>query len=86
MRMRSAGFASRYCNCGLTNLIGLDLRFNPGLRNIEALMENPGLGEGDVVELRHTDVSCADQARLVVKGIEVRTELFSSCLTATRVR
>lgn len=49
-------------------------------------MENPGLGEGDVVELRHTDVSCADQARLVVKGIEVRTELFSSCLTATRVR
>lgn len=71
---------------GLTKLMGLDLRYNPELRNIEALLENPGLGEGDVVELRHTDVSCADQARLAEKGIEVRTELFSSCLTANRQR
>lgn len=71
---------------GLTNLMQLDLRFNPDLRNIEALLENPGLGEGDIVELRHTDVSCTDQARLAAKGIEVRTELFSSCATATRQR
>ncbi|MCG8416114.1 MAG: hypothetical protein MI746_18000 [Pseudomonadales bacterium] len=71
---------------GLTNLMQLDLRFNPELRNIEALLENPGLGAGDIVELRHTDVSCTDQARLAEKGVEVRTELFSSCATATRQR
>ncbi len=71
---------------GLTNLIALDLRFNPDLVNIEALFENPGLGDGDIVELRHTNVSCVDQARLAEKGVEVRTELFSSCATATRQR
>ena len=71
---------------GLTNLMQLDLRFNPDLRNIQALLENPGIGAGDIVELRHTDVSCTDQARLADKGVEVRTELFSSCATATRQR
>lgn len=71
---------------GLTNLVALDLRFNPGLKNIQALIENPGLGAGDIVELRHTNVSCTDQARLAEKGIEVRTELFSSCATANRQR
>ena len=71
---------------GLTNLMALDLRFNPDLRNIQALFENPSLGAGDIVELRHTNVSCADQARLAEKGVEVRTELFSSCATANRQR
>ncbi len=71
---------------GLTNLMQLDLRFNPGLRDVQALIENPGIGAGDIVELRHTAVSCADQARLAAKGVEVRTELFSSCATATRQR
>lgn len=71
---------------GLTNLMALDLRFNPDLRNIQALFENPGIGAGDIVELRHTNVSCTDQERLAEKGIEVRTELFSSCATATRQR
>ncbi|MBT3858409.1 MAG: hypothetical protein HOF74_01130 [Gammaproteobacteria bacterium] len=71
---------------GLTNLLALDLRFNPELSNIQALFENPGIGAGDVVELRHTNVSCTDQARLAEKGGEVRTELFSSCATATRQR
>lgn len=71
---------------GLPNLMQLDLRFNPELRNIQALIENPGIGEGDIVELRHTDVSCSDQALLADKGVEVRTELFSSCATATRQR
>jgi len=71
---------------GLTNLMQLDLRFNPDLRNIQALLENPGLGEGDIVELRQTDVSCTDQAQLAEKGVEVRTELFSSCATASRQR
>ena len=71
---------------GLTSLMQLDLRFNPELRDIQALMENPGIGEGDIVELRHTDVSCVDQQRLAEKGVEVRTELFSSCATASRQR
>ena len=71
---------------GLTNLMQLDLRFNPDLNNIQALFENPGVGTGDIVELRHTNVSCTDQARLAEKGVEVRTELFSSCATATRQR
>ncbi len=71
---------------GLPNLMQLDLRFNPELTNIEALFENPGIGAGDIVELRHTNVSCTDQARLAEKGVEVRTELFSSCATATRQR
>jgi len=71
---------------GLTNLVALDLRFNPELTNIQALLENPGIGSGDIVELRHTNVSCTDQARLADKGVEVRTELFSSCATATRQR
>jgi large repetitive protein len=71
---------------GLTSLIQLDLRFNPELRNIQALFENPGIGAGDIVELRHTNVSCTDQARLAEKEVEVRTELFSSCATALRQR
>lgn len=71
---------------GLTSLMQLDLRFNPELTDIEALFENPGIGAGDIVELRHTNVSCTDQARLAEKGVEVRTELFSSCATATRQR
>lgn len=70
----------------LTNLMQLDLRFNPGLGDIQALFENPGIGAGDIVELRHTNVSCTDQQRLAEKGVEVRTELFSSCATATRQR
>ena len=71
---------------GLTNLMQLDLRFNPELSDIQPLLENPGIGVGDIVELRHTQVSCADQARLAEKGLEVRTELFSSCATASRQR
>lgn len=71
---------------GLTSLMQLDLRFNPDLTDIEALFENPGIGAGDIVELRHTNVSCTDQARLAERGVEVRTELFSSCATATRQR
>jgi len=71
---------------GLTSLMQLDLRFNPELTNIQALFENPGIGAGDIVELRHTNVSCADQARLAQRGVDVRTELFSSCATATRQR
>ena len=66
--------------------MALDLRFDPELTNIQALFENPGIGAGDIVELRHTNVSCTEQARLAEKGVEVRPELFPSCATATRPR
>jgi internalin A len=63
----------------LTNLTRLDLRYNPDLTNIQPLLDNSGIGEGDIVELRFTSVTCADQALLAAKGVEVRTELFSAC-------
>lgn len=64
---------------GLASLTNLDLRYNPDLSNIQPLLDNPGLGAGDIVELRFTRVTCADQALLAAKGVEVRTELFSAC-------
>ena len=68
----------------LTNLRNLDLRWNADLSDIQPLIDNPGLGDGDIVELRFTKVTCADQARLAAKGVEVRIELFSGCITPTR--
>ena len=64
---------------GLTDILYIDLRFNSDLDNIQPLLDNPGIGAGDIVELRFTSVTCADQARLAAKGVEVRTELFSAC-------
>ena len=61
---------------GLTNLMQFDLRFNPELSNVQALFENSGIGAGDIVELRHTNVSCTDQERLAEKRVEIRTEIF----------
>jgi len=69
---------------GLTNLMQFDLRFNPELSNIQALFENPGIGAGDIVELRHTNVSCTDQERPAEKEVEVRTEIFFPCATSNR--
>ena len=63
----------------LPNLARLDLRYNPELSDIRALLENPGIGSGDIVELRHTKVTCEDQGLLAAKGVEVRIELFSAC-------
>jgi Leucine-rich repeat (LRR) protein len=68
----------------LTNLRNLDLRYNADLSDIQPLIDNPGLGDGDNVELRFTTVTCADQARLAAKGVDVRIELFSGCITPTR--
>jgi hypothetical protein len=64
---------------GLTSLTGLDLRFNPELSDIQPLLDNPGLGAGDRVELRFTRVSCSDAALLEAKGVTVHNELFSPC-------
>ena len=64
---------------GLTSLTGLDLRFNAELSDIQPLLDNPGLGAGDRVELRFTRVSCRDAALLEAKGVTVHNELFSPC-------
>ena len=64
---------------GLTDILYIDLRYNSDLGNLQPLLDNPGIGAGDIVELRFTSVTCADQARLAAKGVEVRTELFSAC-------
>lgn len=69
---------------GLTTLRNLDLRYNPDLSDIQPLIDNAGLGEGDNVELRFTNVTCADQAQLAAKGVDVRIELFSGCITPSR--
>ena len=56
---------------GLTRLTNIDLRYNPDLSDIQPLLDNPGLGAGDIVELRFTSVTCTDQALLAAKGVEV---------------
>ena len=47
--------------------------------DIRPLLDNPGLGTGDRVELRFTRVSCRDAALLEAKGVIVHNELFSPC-------
>ncbi len=60
---------------GLTSLGGLGLDTNPGLSNIQPLLDNTGLGAGDRVFLQLTSVSCTDVAALQAKGVTV----FSDC-------
>ena len=60
---------------GLTSLTDLNLSGNSGLVNIQALLDNTGLGVGDVVLLRNTNVTCTDVAALEAKGVSV----FSDC-------
>lgn len=55
----------------LTELANLNLQQNAGLADIGPLLENPGLGQGSVVRLTDTSVSCGDIAALVAKGVEV---------------
>ncbi len=64
---------------GLANIDYIDLRYIADLSDIQPLIDNAGIDAGDIVELRFTSVTCADQARLAAKGVEVRTELFSAC-------
>jgi len=49
---------------GLTSLTDLRLQRNPDLSNIQPLLDNTGLGAGDIVYLQGTNVSCADVAAL----------------------
>ena len=59
---------------GLTLLFNLELGDNPGLSNIQPLLDNPGLGAGDTVELQSTNVRCTDVAALQAKGVTVRSD------------
>ena len=56
---------------GLTNLTTLSLHTNPDLSDIQPLLDNPGLGTGDNVQLALTSVSCADVDALRAKGVAV---------------
>jgi Leucine-rich repeat (LRR) protein len=56
---------------GLTSLTGLRLENNFNLSNIQPLLDNSGLGEGDTVSLTNTMVSCMDVADLELKGVTV---------------
>lgn len=59
---------------GLTALEDLQLWANPGLADIDPLLENAGLGAGDVVSLGQTSVSCTDVAALEAKGVNVLSD------------
>ena len=64
---------------GLTSLTGLSLFNNPDLSNIQALLDNAGLGPysgptPDWVALRNTNVSCTDIAALKAKGVTVTSD------------
>jgi len=59
---------------GLTSLTVLNLTSIPSLSDIQPLLNNPGLGEGDLVLLNETNVSCADVALLEAKGVTVESD------------
>jgi len=59
---------------GLTGLTILDLTSNPNLTNIQPLLDNTGLGAGDLVFLLSTSVSCTDVAALQTNGVSVRSD------------
>ena len=59
---------------GLTRLRFLRLHDNTNLRDIQALLDNPGLGAGSTVHLTNTNVSCADVALLEAKGGTVTSD------------
>jgi Leucine-rich repeat (LRR) protein len=56
---------------GLTSLMDLNLSYNSNLTDIQALLDNAGLGAGDEVDLQSTSVSCTDVAALEAKGVTV---------------
>ena len=56
---------------GLTSLTELALDNSRDLINIQPLLVNAGLGEGDEVDLRFTWVSCSDVAALQGRGVTI---------------
>ncbi|MHC4089453.1 MAG: leucine-rich repeat domain-containing protein [Planctomycetota bacterium] len=59
---------------GLTSLGYLELWSNSNLTDIQPLLDNTGLGAGDTVDLRVTNVSCTDVAALQAKGVTVTSD------------
>ncbi len=59
---------------GLRSLARLSLNSNPGLSNIQPLLDNTGLGAGDIVFLSNTNVSCTDVALLAAKGVTLDSD------------
>ena len=59
---------------GLTNLTFLGLSNNPDLIDIQALLDNTGLGVDDEVDLKSTNASCTDVAALETKGVSVSSD------------
>ena len=58
---------------GLTSLTLLHLNYN-SISDIQALLDNTGLGADDLVDLRSTTVSCANVAALEAKGVTVESD------------
>ena len=58
---------------GLTSLGSLDLGSNFTLSDVQPLLDNVGLGTGDVVDLSDTAVACPDITALRAKGITVES-------------
>jgi hypothetical protein len=69
----NAGFDSIVGLQNLTGLSVLNLAGNP-IGDIQPLLDNPGLGAGDTVNLSSTNVSCADVALLEAKGVTVTSD------------
>ena len=59
---------------GLTHLAVLSLHTNPDLSDIQLLLDNPGLGAGDDVLVKSTNVSCADVDASRAKGVGVSSD------------
>ncbi len=61
----------------LTSLTRIVLQDNPSLIDVQPLIDNPGLCPTHVVNLSSTNVSCADVAKLQVKGASVTSDCVS---------
>jgi Leucine-rich repeat (LRR) protein len=59
---------------GLTSLTVVALSVNSGLSDIQPLLDNPGLGAGDIAYLMQTNVTCTDVALLEAKGVDVNSD------------
>ena len=56
---------------GLSQLQELSLAHNRSLYNVQPLLINPGLGEGDELDLRFTYVPCSDVEAFAAQGINL---------------
>ncbi len=63
---------------GFTSLTFLFLIRNSDLSNIQPLLDNEGLGAGDSVDLRSTNVSCVDVAALIAKEVKVSSNFSAA--------